>query len=426
MIYLGNNIHLPLSPENNLNPGNEYFPPNNEQNLNDVYYQMETDRINKDFNDSEENNCISHEKPFIEPNDIFFPEDITNKEEKIGQENENIRKEGITERDINSNALQKHQNLDYIHIKTTTSQYDTINNKKIIIKNDLINKKFEEKFPKEEFVMDDFKEMQFLRKKNDRRTFAEIEKTKQSFDPGPKQKKKIGRHKKNSKEVYPTEEKIHGKDGDDNIIRKLNTFYLESIRNWLNKSFVDEKLNFLEEEKNKKKMQNYFIKLEPKIINNNLKKEVRIEILDKTFRNIFYSHSISKLFKKDKESSNKDLIEKIYNENNQPFVMYILGLTFYEGLNYFNGQITDEGVIEYFKKKYNFDEEIILKFISHFEKFDKFFDKIFEENEGGDKNDLFKYLAETSILSLNYKESFLDKSERKENKKNKNDKSDSD
>ena len=106
--------------------------------------------------------------------------------------------------------------------------------------------------------------------------------------------------------------------------------------------------------------------------------------------------------------------------------MYILGLTFYEGLNYFNGQITDEGVIEYFKKKYNFDEEIILKFISHFEKFDKFFDKIFEENEGGDKSDLFKYLAKTSILSLNYKESFLDKSERKENKKNKNDESDSD
>ena len=421
MIYLGNNIHLPLSPENNLNPGNEYFPPNNEQNLNDVYYQMETDRINKDFNDSEENNCISHEKPFIEPNDIYFPEDITNKEEKIGQENENIRKEGITERDINSNALQKYQNLDYVHIKTTTSQYDTINNKKIIIKNDLINKKFEEKFPKKEFVMDDFKEMQFLRKKNDRRTFAEIEKTKQSFDSGPKQKKKKGRHKKDSKEIFPTEEKIHGKHGDDNIIRKLNTFYLESIRNWLNKSFVDENLNFLEEEKNKKKMQNYFIKLEPKIINNNLKKEVRIEILDKTFRNIFYSHSISKLFKKDKESSNKDLIEKIYNENNQPFVMYILGLTFYEGLNYFNGQITDEGVIEYFKKKYNFDEEIILKFINNFEKFDKFFDKILEENEGGDKNDLFKYLAKTSILSLNYKESFLDKSERKENKKNKND-----
>ena len=165
MINLGNNMQIPLTPENNFNPGDENFPPNNEQNLNDVYYQMETDRINKDFNDSEENNCISHEKPFIEPNDIYFPEDITNKEEKIGQENENIHKEGITERDINSNALQKYQNLDYVHIKTTTSQYDTINNKKIIIKNDLINKKFEEKFPKEEFVMDDLKEMQFLRKK---------------------------------------------------------------------------------------------------------------------------------------------------------------------------------------------------------------------------------------------------------------------
>ena len=83
MINLGNNIHLPLSPENNLNPGNEYFPPNNEQNLNDVYYQMETDRINKDFNDSEENNCISHEKPFIEPNDIFFLKILPIKKKKL-------------------------------------------------------------------------------------------------------------------------------------------------------------------------------------------------------------------------------------------------------------------------------------------------------------------------------------------------------
>ena len=426
MINLGNNTQIPLTPENNFNPGDENFHPNNEQNPNDVHYQMEIDRGNKDFNDSEENSCLSHEIPFIANNYIFFSVDNTNREEKFGQENDNNGNEGIIERDINSNILQKHQNLEYNHIKTTTFQCDTINGKKIIIKNDLMNKKFEEKFPKEEFVMDDFKDMQFVRKKNERRTNAEIEKTKQSSDPGPKLKKKIGRHKKDSKEVYPTEEKIHGKDRDDNIIKKLNSFYLESIRNWLNKSFVDEKLNFLEEKVNKKKMRNYFIKLEPKIINNSLKKEIRIEILDKTFRNIFYSYSTSPLFKNHSKSSNKDLIEKIYNENNQPFVMYILGLTFLEGLNYFNGQITDEGVIEYFKKKYNFDEEIILKFINRFEKFDKFFDKIFEENEGGDKNDLFKYLAKTSILSLNYKESFLYKSERKENKKNKNDESDSD
>ena len=426
MNYLGKNIKTPPTPENNFGPRNENFHLSYEQIPKDDYSQMDNGLIERDLYDLEENNFINHENSLAGPNNIFFDNDMANKEENIFQENDNFYKDGIMERDINSNVLQKYQHLEHIHIKTTTFQYDTINGKKIIIKNDLIKNKFQEKFNTTDFNIDDFKDMQFLRIKSVRRTNAEIEKTKQSSDPVPKKKKNIGRKKNDSKEVYPNEEKIHGKDEDGNIIKKLNSFYLESTRNWMNKSFVDDKLNFLNENENQKKKQNYFIKLEPQIINNQLKKEVRIEILDKKFRNIFHFYSISTLYKNYSDSYNKDLIEKIYKENNQPFVMYILELTFLEGLNYFNGQITDEGVIEYFKKKYNYDEGIILQFINHFDKFDKFFDKLFEKNKEKDQNDLFKYLAKISILSLNYKESFEDKSERKENKKNENNASDGD
>ena len=424
MINPENNIKIPLTPENNFIPRNENFLLNYEKNPNYEYSQMENGRINKDLNDSEENIFISHENSLNGPDSIYFDNDIINKEENCDLEKDCFINNRSAERVIDSNALQKHQNLEIIHFRTTTYQYDTINGKKIITKNDLINNKFSEKFPTIEFNIEDIKEMQFIRIKNGRRTKDEIEKTKQSLNSEPKKKKKIGRQKKDFKEVYPNEEKIHGKDNDDNIIKKLNSTYLESIRIWLNKSFIDEELNFLNEKENVKKKQYYFVKLDPKIINNQIKKEVRIEILNKKFRNIFHSYSISSLYKKFSKSSNKDLIEKIYNENNQPFVMYILELTYLEGLNYFNGQITDQGIIEYFKKKYNYDEDIILKFINHFEKFDKFFDELFEKNKEKDKNELFKYMAKISILSLNYKESFECKHERKEN--NKNDDSDSD
>lgn len=78
---------------------------------------------------------------------------------------------------------------------------------------------------------------------------------------------------------------------------------------------------------------------------------------------MFLSYPISLRFKNVSKSSNKDLIEKI-----------ILELTYYDGLNYYNGQITNESVIEYFKNNYNYDEETINKFINNFEKLDKFFD----------------------------------------------------
>ena len=47
---------------------------------------------------------------------------------------------------------------------------------------------------------------------------------------------------------------------------------------------------------------------------------------------------------------NRELINKIYKEGKESFVIFILEMKFIEGLNFFNGQIKDEEIIAYFKK----------------------------------------------------------------------------
>ena len=95
-------------------------------------------------------------------------------------------------------------------------------------------------------------------------------------------------------------------------------------------------------------------------------------------------------------------------------------MTFLEGLNYFNGQITDESIINYFKKNTIYDEKIITKFIQNFSKIGAFLDKLHKDNKGEiDDNSLKNYFQKICVLCLNYQDSFENKYDRKENTKNK-------
>ena len=145
-----------------------------------------------------------------------------------------------------------------------------------------------------------------------------------------------------------------------------------------------------------------------------------MKILDTKFRDIFYNNQLSSKYKNISPDNNKILINQIYTEKNQYFVIFILEMTFQEGLNYFNGQIQDEQVIIYFKKNYNFTDDLIYKFINNFGKIGKLHDKL---NKKKDKNDeeLKNYLIKINVLSLNYKTSFEKKYKRSENKKKAND-----
>ena len=259
-----------------------------------------------------------------------------------------------------------------------------------------------------------------LKKKRKRRTREEIENDKKNENTSEqKVLKKRGRKKQ---DIFENDEEKtkHSKHSDDNITKKINSNYIEEIKTWLNKSFLDStNMDFQDEKLKKKFNDNYFLKIDTNLISNQIKRKSMIETMGKTFKEIFYFTPISSKYTKLPKSNNKDLIEKIYQENNQPFVMFILEMTFLEGLNYFNGQIPDSIIFNYFKEKYSV--ELIQKFINNFGKIDAFFAKLYKKYNGENNiNEIKDYLSKIKVLALNYKESFENKYDRRENKKNNN------
>ena len=223
--------------------------------------------------------------------------------------------------------------------------------------------------------------------------------------------------KKFEKTGIKNKSKEHSKLDDDNMIKKINSYYIESIRNWLNKSFVDGNGNFETLESRIKSKKPLFLKIPPKKITTNLKKESAIKIMNEKFRNIF-SNTISQKYKKMDKNHNKDLIEKIYQNNNQIYNIFILNFTFIELFNYFNGQKKMEDFKQYFLDK-NIDEIHINQFFNNFNKIEKFLFDIKNREEKGNlsKEMIPEYAERLSLLCLNYKEWFEKKYNRSQNKK---------
>lgn len=340
-------------------------------------------------------------------------------------DNKNLINEGLS---LNCDILQENNKIEQPNLNndTSISHYYTVNGKPVITTNEMMTNKLQEMFKNSEIDVDKLTNMQWIRKKRKRRTKKEIdeerEKEKEKNIVQEKNiEKKRGRLKKNI-ESNNNLNVNHPKDADDNIIKKINTFLMEQIRNWMNRSFLNENSTDFETEKVRKRNKKLlFMKLIPKIISTQIKKEFILKILDTKFRDIFYNNQLSTKYKNISPDNNKILINQIYEEKNQYFVIFILEMTFQEGLNYFNGKIQDEQIIAYFKNNYNFSDDLINKFINNFGKIGKLHDKL---NKKNDKNDeeLKNYLIKINVLSLNYRESFKNKYKRSENKKKDNDK----
>jgi len=259
-----------------------------------------------------------------------------------------------------------------------------------------------------------------LKKKRKRRTREEIENDKKNENPPVQNAKKTRGRKKKNEIGNNNENTKHSKHSDDNIAKKINSNYIEKVISWINKSFLDSSNNNFQDEKLKKKLNdNYFLKLNAKLITNKIKRKSIMQIMGQTFRDIFSTIPISPKYRKLSGTNNKDLVEKIYKENNQPFVIYILDMTFLDGLNYFNGQISDENIFNHFKDKFNTD--LIQKFINNFGKIDKLFDKVYNEYDGKDNPDEIKdYMTKMKLICLNYKDNFEKKFDRGEKIKDDN------
>ena len=318
---------------------------------------------------------------------------------------------------LNSDVFHYNHRTDQPNLNqvTSTSHFNTVNGRQIITTNDIITNKFQEIFKDHNINIDKISDMQYLRKKKKRRKKNEILKD-QIFAKGIKLSKKKGRIKTETKKSGKIKVN-HPKDADDNIIKKINTFLIEEIRKWLNCSFLNDNFDDFQTEKFRtKKKKGIFMKLSPKsknLISTKIKRELILKILDTKFKDIFRDNNISSKYKNPNPNNNKELIDKIYEEKNQDFVIFILEMTFSEGLNFFNGLIPDENIIEYFKKNYNYNDTLINKFIKNFGKIGKLYDKLLKNNDKSIE-ETKTYFSKINVLCLNYKQSFKDKYSRKD------------
>lgn len=387
-----------------VNPNCNNIINNNYNNNNNCYnYQFNNKNdYNENFFFNNSNTCIEKQNNYDNLHNTELNEIQRNDNNKSRVES-NAEEKNIQNFEINENK------------KTSTNTYDTYNGKQIYVLNEAIAGVFQELFNTTEINLESKKDMQLLRKKNKRRTKVEIQKEKETTLKYEK-KKCLGR-----KRILSKEEKIkssaHSKTSDDNIMKKINSYFLESIRNWLNKSFIDEN-GFFQNIKIRKKLKKMFLKIDPKLITTNLKRETVMNIMNMKFKEIF-SKQVSKKYMKNKENENKKLIEDIYINQNQPFTLFILELKFIEALNYFNGQ-NNEDELKLFLLRNNFgNDNMNNEFISNFDKIDKFLKDIYfkEIQYHNSKEKIEDYLQRISLICLNYKEWYEKKFNRGKNKK---------
>ena len=302
----------------------------------------------------------------------------------------------------NNNLENIKQNIKNINTITliTGKVINTINQTMSIVMNELFNS--------DEIDYEKKNDMQLLKIKKKRRTKSEIL-TEKNLKIEKKEEKKRGRIKNN--ETVNQYDVVHTKNADDNILKKINSSFIEAIRNWLNNSFIDKKGNFLDK-------QIKFLKINQKLNGHtNLKKIETTKLMKMKFKEIF-NVDISIKYTKIDVDHNKTLISKIYNENEQYFIIFILELTFIEGFNIFIGQINNND----FRKlvEIPIDDKKKDLFFNKLDKIDVFLKKIYDEGKNKTPGEKLKdYIQRICILCINYENWFERKFNRKVNTKSK-------
>ena len=176
----------------------------------------------------------------------------------------------------------------------------------------------------------------------------------------------------------------HNRYSEDNIIRKIKSFFGKSIYKYINKSLKNSKILKLEID-----------------INKNLKKDLNIKLFKKTLKEIYLESKISDKYTKDKQEHNRDLIKKIYLENKEIEVIKILNLTYLEAFNIFRGKLNENLL-----KKI---EGIDILDNHKFEDITSLLDKIKKEEEKNKNGDINKYLNDVKNLCEKFENWFKDK-----------------
>ena len=128
----------------------------------------------------------------------------------------------------------------------------------------------------------------------------------------------------------------HTKFIDDNMMRKIKCHFFNNVNNILNDSLIDKSKTFL-------KLDNF--------INENLKRNYNMELMNKTFKDIYQNSKISNKYKKKNDENNRQLIEKIYLEKKEIETMKILDKTYIQLFDELIENKLDEFCAEILKKE---------------------------------------------------------------------------
>ena len=206
-----------------------------------------------------------------------------------------------------------------------------------------------------------------------------------------KNKKKRGRKRKSA-----INKGSHTKDSEDNKMIKIKTFFCNSFQ-----KFVNIILRIVK-----------FDKLDS-VIGENLKRDFNLELWDKSLKDIYLETNISSIYSTTNPKNNRDLIKKIYKEENKEIIK-ILDLSYGEVFEIFIKDIKSIN-LELFQK---IKDSIILD-NSKFSTIKDFLDKIKEQekNKGESEEFIEKYIKDIIRLCLNFRHWFLSKKARQRKKK---------
>ena len=161
-----------------------------------------------------------------------------------------------------------------------------------------------------------------------------------------KEDKKENGDKKNNmgrKEKNAQEKGEHDKFKEDNIMRKIKSKFMKNLHNSINDSITDKN--------------NQLLKLSPNI-NEILQREYNLQLMDQTIKYLYETSNISSKYKKKDKNENKNLIQKIYeNEGNkEDKVIEILNKTYRESYNLFKDNCLNKVLKEIDEEEKNKDE----------------------------------------------------------------------
>ena len=145
--------------------------------------------------------------------------------------------------------------------------------------------------------------------------------------------KKLGRKRKNEER-----EAFHTKDRDDNKMRKVKTYIMNFIWDYLNKSIVYNRKQFLKINKN---------------VNQCLRKDFNMSLMQMTIKDIFVQNKINETYNdfKKERNLNQDLIKEIFEKNEDIETIKILNMKYIDLVIIYRTEFLNQFISDLTKKE---------------------------------------------------------------------------